>query len=191
MNAKIAATAAALLWIAPALFPADLPIKTAVVYDGAAFDDLAGGLRHGTTYLGALRLQFTFERRGLTVFAEGLNIHGGQPSAFAGDAQGVSNLEAPAGWQLYEAWFQQNLLDSRVSALVGRYDVNSEFYRLQSASLFVNSSFGVGPEFSQSGRGGPSIFPDTSVGDSDGPNPGSVQSSAVDQQRPCERSGRG
>ena len=81
-----------------------------------------------------------------------------------GDAQGTSNLEAPGGWQLYEAWLQQNLLDSRVSALLGRYDLNSEFYRLQSATLFLNSSFGVGPEFSQSGRGGPSIFPDTSVG---------------------------
>jgi porin len=42
--------------------------------------------------------------------------------------------------------------------------LNSEFYRIQSAALFVNSSFGIGPEFSQSGQGGPSIFPDTSVG---------------------------
>jgi porin len=81
-----------------------------------------------------------------------------------GDAQGVSNLEAPGRGQLYEAWFQQNLLDNRFSALVGRYDLNSEFYRLQSAALFLNGSFGVGPEFSQSGRGGPSIFPNTSVG---------------------------
>lgn len=48
--------------------------------------------------------------------------------------------------------------------LVGRYDLNSEFYRLQSASLFLNSSFGIGPEFSQSGLEGPSIFPNTSVG---------------------------
>ncbi len=49
-------------------------------------------------------------------------------SRFVGDAQVVSNLEAPRGWQLYEAWFQQNL---RVSALVGRYEINSEFHRLQ------------------------------------------------------------
>ena len=48
--------------------------------------------------------------------------------------------------------------------LVGRYDLNSEFYWLQSASLFLNSSFGIGPEFSQSGVEGPSIFPNTSVG---------------------------
>jgi porin len=48
--------------------------------------------------------------------------------------------------------------------LVGRYDLNSEFYRLQSASLFLNSSFRIGPEFSHSGQNGPSIFPFASVG---------------------------
>ncbi len=101
---------------------------------------------------------------GLTFFVGLLNIHGGHPSAFVGDAQGVSSLEGPARWTLDEAWLQQNLLANRISILVGRYDLNTEFYRLQSAGLFVNSSFGVGPEFSQSGRSGPSIFPDTSVG---------------------------
>src|SRR5205085_6592700 len=90
------ATAAALVFIiASTLSAADPAIKTAFVYDGAVFDDIAGGLRRGSTYLGALRLQFTFERRSLTAYVEGLNIHGGLPSDFAGDAQGVSNLAAP------------------------------------------------------------------------------------------------
>ncbi len=53
---------------------------------------------------------------------------------------------------------------NQLSILVGRYDLNTEFDRLQSAGLFLNSSFGMGPEFSQSGRSGPSIFPDTSLG---------------------------
>jgi porin len=100
----------------------------------------------------------------MTLFVEGLNIHGGHPSRFVGDAQGVSSLEGPAQWMLYEGWIQQNLFENRLSILVGRYDLNTEFYRLQSAGLFVNSSFGIGPEFSQSGRSGPSIFPDTFVG---------------------------
>ena len=51
------------------------------------------------------------------------------------------------------------------SILIGRYDLNTEFYRLQSAGLFLNSSFGVGPEFSQSGRSGPSIYPNTTFAD--------------------------
>jgi porin len=145
-------------------------IQPALVYDGAAFDDLAGGARRGATYLGTLRLQLTIDGLrlagfpGMTLFVEGLNIHGGHPSSFAGDAQGVSSLEGPARWMLNEGWIQQNLFDNRLSILIGRYDLNTEFYRLQSAGLFLNSSFGIGPEFSQSGRSGPSIFPDTSVG---------------------------
>src|SRR5438128_12130722 len=100
----------------------------------------------------------------MTLFVEGLNIHGGHPSSFAGDAQGVSSREGPARWTLEEGWIQQNLFDNQLSILIGRYDLNTEFYRLQSAGLFLNSSFGIGPEFSQSGRGGPSIFPNPSVG---------------------------
>jgi len=148
----------------------DHGIQPALVYDGAAFGDLAGGVRRGTTYLGTLRLQLTLDGsrlaglRGMTLFVEGLNIHGGHPSRFAGDAQGVSNLEGPARWMLSEGWIQQNLFDNQLSILIGRYDLNTEFYRLQSAGLFLNSSFGIGPEFSQSGRNGPSIFPDTSAG---------------------------
>jgi porin len=76
----------------------------------------------------------------------------------------VSNLEAPAALRLEEAWLQQNVFANRLSLLVGRYDLNAEFYHLQSAMLFENSSFGIGPEFAQSGTGGPSIFPNTAVG---------------------------
>ena len=146
------------------------PVEVSVIYDGEGLVNTTGGVRTGAAYLGNLRIQLTVDGDrllgwpGATFFLQGLWTHGGHPSRFVGDAQGVSNLEAPGGWQLYEVWLQQNLVGNRVSALVGRYDLNSEFYRLQSAALFVNSSFGVGPELSQSGRGGPSIFPDTSVG---------------------------
>jgi porin len=158
---RIAATALALLLSASTVTAADRAIKTALVYDGGAFDDLAGGLRRGSTYLGTLRLQLTFERHGFSMFVEGLNIHGGQPSDFAGDAQGVSNLAGPSGSRIEEAWIQQTLFDDRVSVLFGRYDLSTEFYRSQSGGLFLNSSFGTGPELSQNG---PSVYPDTSTG---------------------------
>jgi len=145
-------------------------IRLSIRYDGEIFDDLSGGLRRGATYLGNANLQVTLDARrlmgwpGLTMFLYGLGIHGGHPSRFAGDAQGVSSIEGPTKWTLEEAWLQQTLFHGRFSALVGRYDLNSEFYRLQSAGLFLNSSFGVGPEFSESGPQGPSIFPKTSAG---------------------------
>jgi porin len=145
-------------------------VELSAVYDGEGLVNASGGIRTGAVYVGTLHLQLTVDGerllgwRGVTFLLDGLGTHGGHPSRLVGDAQGLSNLEAPGGGQLYEAWLQQNLLGNRISALVGRYDVNTEFYRLQAATLFLNSSFGVGPEFSQSGQGGPSVFPDTSVG---------------------------
>src|SRR5262249_52916013 len=141
-----------------------------VVYDGEGLVNATGGVRAGSAYVGNLHLQLAIDAGrllgwgGASVFFSGLWTHGGQPSEPVGDIQGGSTLEAPGGGQLYEAWIQQNLSGNTISILVGRYDLGMEFYRLQSATLFVNSSFGVGPEFSQSGQGGPSIFPNTSLG---------------------------
>src|SRR6266849_3285898 len=129
---------------------ADRGITPALVYDGDAFTNLAGGLRYGATYVGNLHLQLTLDGQrlvdwpGATAYLDVLSIHGGRPSRFVGDAQGVSNIEAPAAFKLEEAWLQQNLFANQFSVLAGRYDLNSEFYRLASAGLFLNSSFGVG-----------------------------------------------
>ena len=145
-------------------------VRPALVYDAEGFADLSGGARRGATYLGNLNLLLTLDMerlvgwRGATVFVDGLSIHGGQPSRFAGDAQGVSSIAAAPEWTLEEAWMQQNLLGNRFSALVGLYDLNSEFYHLHAADLFLNASFGLGPELSQSGRSGPSVFPNTALG---------------------------
>ena len=50
------------------------------------------------------------------------------------------------------------------SLLLGLYDLNSEFDVIETAGLFLNSSFGIGAEYGSSGRNGPSIFPATSFG---------------------------
>ena len=145
---------------------ADRGVTLTTLY-GAVLSGLDGGRGQGGTYSGNVNVQVSldgsrlFGRSGLTLFVDGLWIHGGQPSALLGDAQGVSNLSAPPKVTLYEAWLQYNLFGNKFSALAGRYDLNTEFYRVQSAGLFLNSSFGIGPEFSGSGAGGPSIFPST------------------------------
>jgi porin len=46
---------------------------------------------------------------------------------------------------------------------IGLYDLNSEFDVIEAAALFLNPSHGIGPDFAQSGRNGPSIFPVTSL----------------------------
>jgi porin len=145
-------------------------VATTFSYTGALTGNAAGGVQRGATYLGAAAAQITVSMRrivgwpGLQLFAFVLGTHGGAPSDLVGDVQGVSNLQAPPRLRLEELWLQQNVLGNRLSLLAGRYDLNSEFYRLQSASPFWNSSFGIGPELAQSGAEGPSIYPRTSVG---------------------------
>lgn len=145
-------------------------LTPAIVYDGLVSSTVDGGSRRGGTYIGNLHLQLSLDGKAiaaipdLTAFFDGLWIHGGQPSGYAGDAQGISSLAGPHRFKFYEAWVQYNFAQSHFSALGGLYNLNSEFYRLQSAGLFLNSSFGIGPEFGQSGVEGPSIFPFTSVG---------------------------
>jgi porin len=146
------------------------PVVTQFSYSGDLVANVVGGEQRGTTFTGAGNAELTFLLGPLVrwpnarVFIFVLATHGGAPSALVGDVQGVSSLQATPAVRLEEAWLQQNLLGNRLSVLAGRYDLNSEFYRLQSAALFVNGAFGLGPEFAQSGAAGPSIYPSTAVG---------------------------
>ena len=85
----------------------------------------------------------------LTLFVHGVRDHGHDPSAeVLGDLQTASNIEAPDQLLLYEAWLEARVADGRVGVLAGLHDLNSEFYVSEFASLFLNSSFGIGPEIS-------------------------------------------
>ncbi len=145
-------------------------IKPVVTYEGDAAANLSGGLTRGATFTSNLHVQVGFDLDrlagvpGVSAYFDGLWIDGGQPSRFVGDAQGISNIAGPASVRLYEAWLQYNFPGQSFSILAGRYDLNTEFYRLSSADLFINSSFGIGAAFGLSGFAGPSVFPDTSVG---------------------------
>ena len=76
----------------------------------------------------------------------------------------VSNIDAGTrAARLYEAWIEQRLAGDRLSLKAGLYDLNSEFDTTESGGLFLNSSHGIGPDFSQTGENGPSIFPVTSL----------------------------
>jgi len=140
------------------------------VYTGEVVSNLHGGIRHGSNYLDVvdLMLAIIFDRvlpwQGTSFYLDIFGTHGSDPCKCVGDFQGVSNIAARNTWQIYEIWLQQNFLNEKFSILCGIYDVNSEFDVLETAGLFLNSSFGMGAEFAQSGRNGPSTFPSTSLG---------------------------
>ena len=175
------------------------PVILTFSYTGELVQDAVGGSRRGLAFAGAAGVELTLLLQrlvgwdGARVFVFALDTHGGAPSYLVGDVQGVSNLEAPPTTRVEEAWLQQNLLNNRLSWLVGRYDLNTEFYRLQSAGTFLNSSFGIGPEFAQSGHGGPSIFPNPALGTRVDfkPSANVAWRAAVLDGRPVDRPGGG
>ena len=130
---------------------------------------VAGGASRKVATLGDWDLTLTVDAerligwQGASFFVYGLGTGGRNPSKYAGAAQAVDNIEAPDTWKLYEAWYQQQVLDGRLSLLLGLYDLNSEFDVIETASLFLQSSHGIGVDYSQSGLNGPSIFPTTST----------------------------
>ncbi len=139
------------------------------VYTGETFSNI-GGIRQKTVYLDNAALRLSLDGNvllgwpGMRLFVHGLGNQGGDPSRYIGDAQIVSNIEAFDTWRLYEAWVEQQLFEEKLSLLAGLYDLSSEFDFIRTAQLFLHSSFGTGPEFSLSGKSGPSIFPTTALG---------------------------
>ena len=144
-------------------------IQLSVMYAADYLANVSGGVRRGSTYLDNLDVHLSLDLdrlvgwRGATAFAYGLANQGGSPSELVGDLQTLSNFDAPDTWKLYEAWIEQEFSDGRASVRLGLYDLNSEFDVIDSGGLFLNSSHGIGPDFSQTGENGPSIFPTTSL----------------------------
>ncbi len=131
----------------------------------------SGGLRNRTAFFGDLDLLLTVDAeklagwRDATFFVYGLGLYGDGGGADIREQQTISSIAAPNSWRLFEAWYQQNLLDGQVSFLGGLYDITSEFDVIRASSeLFVNSSFGTNPEFASIGRNGLSTFPFSSLG---------------------------
>ncbi len=147
---------------------AERGFEAVLAYRGDTVSGFSGGSRRRTAYLGMaeLKLDFDFEKMagatGLRAYVDVTGIHGGlPPSSFVGDAQATSNIEAPPAFRFYEVWLQQTLGPASIKA--GLYDLNTEFYVTPSSALFLNSSFGVGRELSQTGMNGPSIYPYTGL----------------------------
>ena len=144
-------------------------IRFNAVYTGEIIKNLQGGISNKSDYLDVVDLVFDIDLnnfvhwKNATFYTDILGIHGGNPSDYIGDYQGVSNIAAPNTWKVYEIWLQQNFKNERFSLLLGIYDLNSEFDALKTAGLFFNSSHGMGAEFAQSGKNGPSTFPCTAL----------------------------
>ena len=140
-------------------------------YTGEIFSSLSGGIEQKSVYLDNYDLNITFNMekliglRNTFLFFYIIGNSGDDPSAnYVGDLQVASNIETNETWKLYEVWIEHAFLEDRFLVKAGLYDLNSEIDAVDPAGLFINSSHGIGPDFSQSGIMGPSIFSTTSLG---------------------------
>lgn len=126
-----------------------------------------GGVRSGTAWLGRADLTVAIDGQvvgldGVAFFADLLATQPADFSGrFVGDGQTLSNVQADSAIRPFEAWIQARAGDE-TTVKAGLIDLNTEFDIQAIGALFLHSSHGIGPDFSQSGANGPSIFPASS-----------------------------
>lgn len=140
-------------------------------YTGDLRRNTTGGLEVGTAYAHELDLGLSWSTDRLVPGAKltsslAVMYLGGDgiSGQYVGDLQGINNLEAPAGWRLYESWVQMSFGDQSTSLRAGVLDLNAEFDTPVTSGLFIGSPFGIGTEFSQTGQRGPVVWPTTGLG---------------------------
>lgn len=124
------------------------PFSFETSYLGDVVNNLSGGIKKGSCYLGManMKITFDFEKaqlwKGGQLFINAANTHGNTPSAdLVGDFQTFSNIETDNLTYLHELWYKQNV--GKASFVIGLQDLAVEFLSSENAALFLNSSFGV------------------------------------------------
>lgn len=154
------------LWAGETPFLKERGLSFDLVYTGEVMGAVSGGLKDDMGYLDNLDIILNYDKRnsdgnGWSGVLYLLYNNGYDPSEDIGDVQTTSNIETYDTTRVFEAWVQRHY--GAHNLLFGLFDVNSEFDVIDTAQLFLNSSHGIGPDFSQAGDNGPSIFPSTSL----------------------------
>jgi len=148
---------------------ADRGVDTELYYTVEAVATVAGGIERAVDALGNLDMILDVDLEqlagwgGARLLLYGIGTHGGNPTSRVGDLQATSNIEAPYGWRLFEAYLEQDLWGDVASLRFGLQDLNTEFDVIPGAAFFIHSSFGMGADIGTSGVNGPSTFPVTSL----------------------------
>jgi porin len=124
-------------------------ITFGVNYIGEVLGNPTGGFKQGTYYDGRLEivgevdLDKVIGWKGLIFHANGYQIHGESITAQdLGALMPVSFIEATPATRLFEAWFEQKLLDDHLSIRFGQLAADSEFIISQGAAAFINGTWG-------------------------------------------------
>ena len=113
------------------------------------FGNTAGGAATGTTYSGLMNLGLAIDLQkavgweGASFKNTWLWLYGSDVSQqYVGNTLTVSGIAGNPAFRCYELWFQQNLFHDAISLRAGLLGLDTEFLASDTASLFVNSTFG-------------------------------------------------
>lgn len=132
---------------------------------GTLINDLVsnpiGGIGQGTGLQGNIDLavQLQLWKKGNFKYHALIN-YGNFLSSRMGDIQIANNMEAPKGYKSYELWYEHQWENARLK--IGQQEINNAFAKTESGLVFINSSFGIGPEFTVNTP--VSTFPFTGLG---------------------------
>ena len=108
-----------------------------------------GGVKQGATYEGRLDMNLDVDLEKLfgfkngAIHVEAFEINGrGLTGNNTQDLFTTSSIEAYPSAKLYEAWYEQKFDDGKVFVRIGQLAADTEFFISQTATLFVNSSYG-------------------------------------------------
>lgn len=146
-------------------------VDISLQYRADVWSNLSGGIKRGQNYLDNLDIKFGLDgekllglknNRAMIYF---INNNGSHPNASRiGSVQGIDNIEVGTDtFKLYEAYDEQTFFDDSLSILVGLRDLNAEFAQTDMTANFIKPTMQIGQSFAQTGRNGPSIFPNTSL----------------------------
>jgi len=118
-------------------------------YTVEVWGNTRGGIKTGSVYTGLLDfgaevdLEKAVGWKGASVSTTWLWLSGRDASEdLVGNFLTVSNIAGFNTLRMFELWFQQNLLDDKISLRLGQLAADSEFLISDYSGLFINGTFG-------------------------------------------------
>lgn len=116
------------------------------------FDNFRGGIHQGITGASTIDLNLTLDTEKIFSWKEGklyidLEDHSGHnpTTELVGDLQVFDQLSFSPYFEIFEFWYQQQLLNKKIRIKIGKLDANAEFSVIENGLSFLNSSTQVSP----------------------------------------------
>ena len=129
--------------------------------------NLGGGVTSGSSYLHSVEASAEIDAAklldltGMSFDVRVLHHTGPELAGSVGAVQSPSGIAGRKTTRLYEALIRQRFMRDRVLVAVGLYDIATEFSVIDAGRIFLNRSFEVGKELSQTAGGGLALFPNS------------------------------